>query len=227
MNKLTKGQKDYKRRKQQGLKDVRLVEHEDDKKVPRITKRQLCVRVSQEAADRLSVEAEKRELTKQEMLTWLLVQGLPKYSTHSSGYSVCDHDWPEHLLNPEERTVRYKGNTGTVQLNLADSSTAWNKLECHKTATGLSKARIVQTLILNHRFLTDEQRERQRKYRNERFQWTPTDPATVTPPSKEEVERVQEALREREEEREEAWDQIFDQLKEQRPSQIDDTKDSH
>ena len=185
------------------------------------------MRVSQEAADRLSVEAEKRELTKQEMLTWLLVQGLPKYSTHSSGYSVCDHDWPEHLLNPEERTVRYKGNTGTVQLNLAVSSTAWNKLECHKTATGLSKARIVQTLILNHKFLTEEQCERQRKYRNERSQWTLTDPATVTPPSKEEVERVQEALREREEELKEAWDQIFDQLKEQRLSQIDDTKDSH
>ena len=110
---------------------------------------------------------------------------------------------------------------------MAVSSTAWNKLECHKTATGLSKARIVQTLILNHRFLTDEQRERQRKYRNERFQWTPTDPAIVTPPSKDEVERVQEALREREEEREEAWDQIFDQLKEQRLSQIVDTKDSH
>ena len=91
-NKLTKGQKDYKRKKQQGLKDARLVEREDGKKVPRITKRQLCVRVSQEAADRLSVEAEKRVLTKQEMLTWLLVQGLPKYSTHSSGYSVCDHD---------------------------------------------------------------------------------------------------------------------------------------
>ena len=69
MNKLAKGQKDYKRRKQQGLKDARLVEREDCKKVPRITKRQLCVRVSQEAAERLSVEAEKRKLTKQEMLT--------------------------------------------------------------------------------------------------------------------------------------------------------------
>ena len=227
MNELTKGQKDYKRRKQQGLKDARLVEREDGKKVPRITKRQLCVRVSQEAADRLSVEAEKRELTKQEMLTWFLVQGLPKYSTHSSGFSVCDHDWPEHLLNPEERTVRYKGNTGTVQLNLAVSSTAWNKLECHKTATGLSKARIVQTLILNHKFLTEEQRERQRKYRDERFQWTPTDPATVTPPSKEEVEHVQGVLRRLEKEHEATWDQIFDQLKDQRLSQIYDTQDSH
>ena len=169
MNKPTKGQKDYIRRKEQGLKDARLVEREDGKKVPRITKRQLCVRVSQEAADRLSVEAENRELTKQEMLTWFLVQGLPKYSTLSSGYSVSDHDWPDHLLNPGDRTVRYKGNTGTVQLNLAVSSTAWNKLECHKTATGLSKARIVQTLIMNHKFLTQEQLEKQRTYREERF----------------------------------------------------------
>ena len=71
-------------------------------------------------------------LTKQELLTWLLVQGLPKYSTHSSGYSICDHNWYEHLLNPEDRTVRYKGNTGTVQLNLAVSSTAWNKLGRHQ-----------------------------------------------------------------------------------------------
>ena len=183
--------------------------------------------MSQEASDRLSVEAKKRKLTKQEMLTWLLVQGLPKYSTHSSGYSVCENDWPEQLLNPEDRTVRYKGNTGTVQLNLAVSSTAWNKLECHKTATGLSKARIVQTLILNHKFLTEEQRERQRKYRDERFQWTPTDPATVTPPSKEEVEHVQGVLRRLEKEHEATWDQIFDQLKDQRLSQIYDTQDSH
>ena len=94
MNKLTKGQKDYKRRKQQGLKDARLVEREDGKRVPRITRRQLCILVSKDASDRLSVEAEKRKLTKQEILTWLLVQGLPKYSTHSSGYSICDHNWP-------------------------------------------------------------------------------------------------------------------------------------
>ena len=110
---------------------------------------------------------------------------------------------------------------------MAVSSTAWNKLECHKTATGLSKARIVQTLILNHKFLTEEQRERQRKYRDERFQWTPTDPATVTPPSKEEVEHVQGVLRRLEKEHEATWDQIFDQLKDQRLSQIYDTQDSH
>ena len=36
MNKLTKGQKDYKRRKEQGLKDARVVEREDGKRVPRI-----------------------------------------------------------------------------------------------------------------------------------------------------------------------------------------------
>ena len=49
----------------------------------------------------------------------------------------------------------------------------------------------------------------------------------MTPPSKEEVERVQEDLQKSQEEREAAWDQIFDQLKDQRLSQIDDTQDSH
>ena len=49
---------------------------------------------------------------------------------------------------------------------------------------------------------------------------TPTDPATGTPPSKEEVERVQEALRKRQEERDAAWDQICDLLKNQRLSEM-------
>ena len=46
------------------------------------------------------------------------------------------------------------------------------------------------------------------------------DPATLTPPSMEEVERVQQALRKRQEERGAAWDQIYDLLKNQRLSEM-------
>ena len=48
----------------------------------------------------------------------------------------------------------------------------------------------------------------------------PMDPATLTPPSMEEAERVQEALRKRQEERDSAWDQICDLLKNQRLSEM-------
>ena len=100
INKLTKGQKDYKRRKEQGLKDARLVEREDGKKVPRITKRQLCVRVSQEASERLSVEAEKRKLTKQEKpkkrWTWKFLRAthLPSWRGLGTSRIVLMHARP-------------------------------------------------------------------------------------------------------------------------------------
>ena len=58
------------------------------------------------------------------------------------------------MLEPEERTIKYKGTTGSRQINYSITSTAWKKLECHKTAIGQSKARIIQFLILRYTPLT-------------------------------------------------------------------------
>lgn len=98
------------------------------------------------------------------MLTWMLLKGLPSYSSLTTDMNnLKPYKWPEQLMNPDGLEVKYKGTTGSKQLNLAITSTAYNKLECHKTATKYSKARIVQTLILNYRFLTEAQHEANRR----------------------------------------------------------------
>lgn len=149
------------------------------------------------------------------MLTWMLLKGLPKYSSHNDDVTgLVPYKWPLELLEPDRINVKYKGTTGNKQLNLGITSTEDNKLECHKTATKLSKARIVQMLILNYRFLTEAQRESNRNraekyrliregYREER-----------TPPTPEEIQRCREEIDRIINRSEEAWDEIIDGLKE-------------
>ncbi|WP_411870927.1 hypothetical protein [Vulcanococcus limneticus] len=159
MKKLTKHQRYYRKRKAAGRRDFKRIQKEDGRTGVRVTRRQLCVRVSAEAAERLKASAEKYKLTKQDMLTRMILIGLPRYASPSSSTSITSrYDWPAKLLEPQDRAVRYKGAAGERQLNLAISSTARKKLECHKTATKLSLARIVQSLILNYRFLSDARR---------------------------------------------------------------------
>jgi len=157
--KLTKHQRYYRKRKAAGRRDFKRIQKEEGRTGVRVTRRQLCVRVSAEAAERLRTSAEKYSLTQQDMLTRMILIGLPRYASLSSDASITSrYYWPNNLLKPEERTVRYKGSAGDKQLNLAISSTARKKLECHKTATKLSLVRIVQSLILNYRFLSDSRR---------------------------------------------------------------------
>jgi len=133
--------------------------------------------VSLEAAERLLEASQEHQRTQQDMLTWMLLKGLPKYSSHNDDITgLKPYKWPEQLMNPDGAEIKYKGTTGSKQLNLAISSTAYNKLECHKTATKYSKARIVQALLLNYRFLTEAQheanrqsQERNRLYKNEDY----------------------------------------------------------
>lgn len=159
MKKLTKHQRYYRKRKAAGRRDFKRIQKEDGRTGVRVTRRQLCVRVSAEAAERLKSSAEKYKLTQQDMLTRMILIGLPRYASLSSSTSITSrYDWPTRLLEPQDRTIRYKGAAGEKQLNLAISSTARKKLECHKTATKLSLARIVQSLILNYRFLIDARR---------------------------------------------------------------------
>ena len=123
--------------------------------------KRLCVRVSQEAADILSRQAEKEQITKEDLIDRMIKLGLRK----RDGYSVSRYG--DHYLNTpvtEDQKVRYKGETGKVQLNYRISATAFEKLERHCAhELKCSKAKGVQDLILNYKFITEEQQERNRK----------------------------------------------------------------
>ena len=123
--------------------------------------KRLCVRVSQEAADILSQQAEKEQITKEDLIDRMIKLGLRK----RDGYSVSRYG--DHYLNTpvtKDQQVRYKGATGTVQLNYRISATAFEKLERHCAhELKCSKAKGVQDLILNYNFITPEQQERNRK----------------------------------------------------------------
>ena len=172
MKKLTKHQRQYRKRKKDSEKDFRLVPREGKEPGVRVTRKPLKVNVSQEAYNRLAQLADQAEITKWEMLTRMIIKGIPGYASLSGSMSKTErYSWPDHLLQPQERTVKYKGTTGTKQINYSITSTAWKKLECHKTATGQSKARIIQFLILDYKPLTQEQLEKSReaakRYRHE------------------------------------------------------------
>ena len=158
MQKLSKHQRQYRKRKKDSEKDFRPVPRQGKEPGVRVTRKPLKVNVSQEAYDRLAQLADQAGITRWEMLTRMIIQGIPGYASCSSSMSRTErYHWPSHLLEPEERTVKYKGETGSRQINYSITSTAWKKLECHKTAIGQSKARIIQFLILRYTPLTQTQ----------------------------------------------------------------------
>ena len=159
---LTKHQRYTRKLARQARKDVSYYTSPSGRQTPIIGRKKLCVRVSQAAAERLRREAEERGLTQQALLTRMLIQGLPRYSTQTSG-DRTPHHWDEELLTGEGVSVRQKTG-GAVQLNLWVSSTAHRKLRSHRTATRMSAARIVQQVILAHRFLTPNQIAAQKEY---------------------------------------------------------------
>ena len=160
---LTKHQRYTRKLAKLARKDVRYHTAPSGRQSPLIGRKKLCVRVSREAAERLKTEAEKRGMTQQALLTRMLLMGIPRYSTRVSG-EIKPHRWDDELLAGEGVRVRQKTG-GEVQLNLWVSSTAHNKVRCHRTATRMSAARIVQQVILAHRFLTENQIAAQKEYR--------------------------------------------------------------
>ena len=156
MKKLTKHQKQYRKRKKEASRDMKLVTREDGKRVERVARKQLCVRVNELAAQRLTTCAEERNLNKGELLTHMILWGGGQVLdiTEPTWYEKQDGAVQENLV---KEGIKYKGSKGTKQLNLAISSTAWNKLESYKEKIGQSKARIVQSIILYYTFQTAEQ----------------------------------------------------------------------
>ena len=164
--KLTKHQRQYRKRKKDSSRDFRPVRKEGAADGVRVTRRRLKVWVSEEAYQRLCELASVAGICNWEMLTRIILKSLPGYASFSDSDSPLQrYVWPDALIHPKELTIRYKGSKGDRQISYDITSTAWKKLECHKTASRLSKARIVQALILNYKPLTPEQLERQRIYR--------------------------------------------------------------
>ena len=164
----TKDQRYYKKQKADGEKDFRKTIRDDGSAGIRVTKRKICVRVNQEAADKLKALADREEITQWEMLSRIIIVRTPTYNSLSGSMSPINrYSWPKDLLDPEEAQVKYKGTTGDKQINMNITSTAWKRLQCHSTATRLSKARIVESLILTYTPTTDEQRRKNKEYQEE------------------------------------------------------------
>ena len=152
MRKLTKHQKNYRRKKKESKRDFKKVLRQDGKIGVQVTKKQLCVRVNEEAFLRLQKEAEERQISRQDMLTWMILKGLPAQSQGRRSIGTKGYYWPENLMRRIDITKKNKGSTGVKQLNLAITSTAWKKLHCFSNAIAISKARIIQELLIHYNF---------------------------------------------------------------------------
>ena len=76
MKKLTKHQKQYRKRKKEAQRDYKTVTNASGYRVQHVARKPICVRVSQKAADKLYESAEKEGMTKWEMLTHMIHYGL-------------------------------------------------------------------------------------------------------------------------------------------------------
>ena len=152
----------------------------------------------------------------------MILKGLPPQSQGCRGMGTRGYSWPDHLLNSTDISKKNKRSTGIKQLNIAITSTAWKKLHCFSNAIGLSKARIIQDLIINYTFCSPKELEKQKQYRKksrERYgfhQWTP--------PTQEEIEEVNNVLQKNREEREQRLDQIMEAVKEDYEGRLSESK---
>ena len=140
----------------------------------RVTRLALCVRVSTEAAEQLKTMADDAGVHLWQMATRIIHLGIPGYD-YGSGYQVFNPSTGkyESYEHDESKPSRYKGETGDVQLNLRINSTAWNKLHAYSSDVKVrqSKARVFQRLVLEHKPLTKEQREKQEQRRREQQEY--------------------------------------------------------
>lgn len=165
---LTKDQRRYRKDKKDGERNFRTTVREDGTRGVRVTYRKLCVRVNDSAYDRLKTEAENRGMSMGDLLTRMIYLGIQNYGG-AREMGTQGYRFEPHQERPDDFKVRYKGNAGTKMLTLKVTTTAWIKLDCHHVTTGLSKARMVQDLILGWRFtpqhVMDKQKAREEENR--------------------------------------------------------------
>ena len=159
---LTPNQKKYRKKRDKCRNDDRRAVSPAGFTMYLINPSNICARVSEAAYRRLIELSEHWGLSKAETLNRVLIKGIPKYSRIGD---LGRHAWDSGLLNNESGVkIKQKGASGTKQLNYLVSSTAFNKLRCHRTATGRSMARIVQDLLLRYKPLSPAELERSRTY---------------------------------------------------------------
>ena len=167
MRKLTKDQKHYRKLKKDGEKDFRYTDKPEKGKFfrhVRVTRKPLSVRVKQEAYEKLQQLSEKLERDKWDVLSHIILVKLPRYAGYTGGVNTLQrYSWD--VVEPAEK-IKYKGSTGVKQLTYYITSTAWNKLDIHKKAVGQSKARIVQSLIMDYKPCTPATLARAKKLRD-------------------------------------------------------------
>lgn len=174
--KLTKDQKYNRKLRKEGQKDFKRVPRKGKTASKRVTRRPLCVRVSTEVAERLKTMADDADVHLWQMATRIIHLGIPGYNT-GYGYRFYNPetgDMEEYEMDSDlSKSIRYKGETGDVQLNLRINSTAWNKLDSYSSDVKVrqSKARVFQRLVLEHKPLTKEQREKQKQRRREQQEY--------------------------------------------------------
>ncbi len=102
------------------------------------------------------------------MLTRMIIQTLPKYAELNFDERTKDlhrYIWHDIKVAKKKRYKRSKEEEKQITYDI--TSTAWGKLHYHSKSKGLSKARIVESLILNYTPLTKEQLEREIQRREE------------------------------------------------------------
>jgi len=175
MEKLTKHQRHYRKRKQKEKDDFVKLNPESLESGVKVNKRSLCVRVNLDASQRLLALSEQESNSQSYMLSRVIIFGLSqvlnipacKYKRMSTEYSSLHrYEWKKNILNAEVKNKRTRASGDSKQLNLRISSTAWKKLQCASNDLKMSKARIVQTLILNYEPTPVHVRLKQKK-RNE------------------------------------------------------------
>jgi len=197
---LTPNQKKYRKKKDKCRNDDRRAVSPAGFTMYLINPSNICVRVSEAAYRRLIELSEYWGISKAETLNRVLIKGIPKYSRIGD---LGRHSWDSELLNNESSVkIKQKGSSGSQQLNYLVSSTAFNKLKCHRTATGRSMARIVQDLLLRYKPLSLAQLERSRTYK----------------------ERMEERYEQERSARDEFWANMSDEERRRRADEFEEAK---
>ena len=155
---LTKDQRYYRRKKKEAQRDFKRATGSTGLPAVQVTQKKLAARVTPEAFERLKEQAEREGKTRSEVLERMLIQGLPRYASLTGELGTDRYHWEE------PKTHRRRGKGGEKQLNLWVSSTAWRKLAVHADTIGESKSRILDRLLKEYRFLSEEGKERNKRY---------------------------------------------------------------
>ena len=170
--KLTKHQRHNRKLRKDGNRDFRRVTKDGEHDGVRVTRKQITFYISNEAAERLQQMAKDAEINKWEMASRMILKALPGilnsgYATLRNPQAIDRYEWNVLFLEPIIKRIQYRSGKAEKRLTMDITSTAWNKIHCDSTATERSMSQIFQTLRLNYKPLTPEQREQKKLTREE------------------------------------------------------------